>query len=239
MRVPVLCYHRIETPPASAPSDSNFVSPSLFGEHLGVLSALGFTGVTVRDIAAWQHGQRELPQRPIAITFDDAYQSVVDEAVPRLQMYGWPATVYVVTSCIGGTNTWDLAAPRATLLDARALRVLSSRGYELGSHSRLHRRIRGLSEEDAASELAGSRLELEAFVEAEVTSFAFPYGSHDRRALDAVAAAGYASACTLKRWANRRHGNALRLGRMSVGGPLPAWQLAAKLIKLFAMPSFS
>ncbi len=239
MRVPVLCYHRIETPPASAPLDSNFVSPALFGEHMSMLSALGFTGVTVRDIAAWQHGQRTLPPRPIAITFDDAYESVVREAIPRLSEYKWPSTVYVVTSCIGGTNAWDLAAPPATLLDASALRTLSAQGHEIGSHSRLHRRIRGLSTEDASSELAGSRIELEAYLQAEVTTFAFPYGSHDQRALDAVRAAGYLAACTLKRWANGRHGNALRLGRMSVGGRLPSWQLAAKLLKMFVAPSFS
>ena len=204
-----------------------------------MLSALGFTGVTVRDIAAWQRGHGTLPPRPIAITFDDAYESVVSEAIPQLDAYKWPCTVYVVTSCIGGTNAWDLAAPRATLLDAPALRTLSAHGHEIGSHSRLHRRIRGLSAEDASSELAGSRIELEAYVEAEVNSFAFPYGSHDQRALDAVRAAGYSAACTLKRWANSRHGNALRLGRMSVGGRLPSWQLAAKLLKMFVTPSFS
>ena len=226
-------------PPDSAPSDSNFVSPALFGEHLSMLSALGFTGVTVRDIAAWQRGQYTLPPRPIAITFDDAYDSVLHEAIPRLQQHQWPCTVYVVTSCVGGTNAWDLAAPRATLLDASSLRTLSAHGHEIGSHGRLHRRIRGLSAEEASSELAGSRIELEAYVEARVTSFAFPYGSHDQRTLDAVRAAGYSAACTLKRWANGRHGNALRLGRMSVGGRLPSWQLAAKLIKMFVTPSFA
>ncbi len=239
MRVPALCYHRIEKPPANAPSDGNFVSPSLFGEHLSMLTSLGFTGVTVRDVAAWQRGERGLPKRAIAITFDDAYESVVHEAVPRLAQFGWPATVYVVTSCIGGTNSWDDQAPPTTLLDASALRALGAAGFEIGSHSRLHRRIRGLDERSATSELAGSRQDLENAVASSVESFAFPYGTHDQLALDRVQRAGYRAACTLKRWSNTRRSNPMRMGRMSVGGALPAWQLAAKLLKMQLTPAFT
>ena len=239
MRVPALCYHRIEAPPANAPRDGNFVAPSMFSEHLSMLASFGFTGITVRDLAAWQRGERALPKRAIAITFDDAYDSVVNEAVPRLAQYGWPATVYVVTSCIGGTNRWDDQAPSATLLDASALRALDTAGFEIGSHSRLHRRIRGLDERSAISELVGSRNELEDAVASPVESFAFPYGTHDQLALDRVHRAGYRAACTLKRWSNPRRGNPMRLGRMSVGGTLPAWQLAAKLLKMQLTPAFS
>jgi peptidoglycan/xylan/chitin deacetylase (PgdA/CDA1 family) len=238
-RIPVLCYHRVEEPPASDPGDENFVTPAQFAEHMSLLANLGFTGVTVRDIVRWQRGEGTLPSRPVAVTFDDAYESIVTHAMPVLATHRWPCTVYVVSNCVGRTNVWDPAAPRATLLDAPALRTLHTAGHEIGSHSRRHRRITTLTAAEATDELQGSRLELEALLGAPVVSFAFPYGTHDRTALDRVQAAGYLGACTLKRWGNGRGSNPLRMGRMGVGGQLPNWLLAAKLGKMLATPAFS
>jgi peptidoglycan/xylan/chitin deacetylase (PgdA/CDA1 family) len=237
MRVPVLCYHRVEVPPDGAEHDSNFVTPQRFAEHLRMLKSFGYTAVTVRDIARWQRGATTLPARSIGITFDDAYDSVLRHAIPLLDSYNWPCTIYVVSSQIGGTSLWDDVASRARLLDATTLSALAHAGHEIGSHSRNHRRIRGLDDASARDELRVSRASLESSIGAPVDSFAFPYGSHDARALQQVRDAGYGSACTLKRWANGRRTNPLRLGRMSVGGPLSAPMLAVKLLKLHLTPS--
>lgn len=239
MRVPALCYHRIEVPPPGYEHDSNYVTPALFRAHVQLLAALGCTGVTVTDVARWQRGEIALPPRPVAITFDDAYSSVVEYAIPVLEARGWTSTIFVVSSQLGGTNAWDSGAPPATLLDRAALCSLAATGHEIGSHSRHHVRIKGLDPADAAPELAGSRQDLEQELGHPVTGFAFPYGSHDRAALSLVEAAGYTSACTLKRWANPRGGNPRRLGRMSVGGALPVWKFGLKLAKLYATPAVS
>ncbi len=237
MRIPVLCYHRIEAPPSGAETDLNFVTPNRFAEHMDMLAASGCTGVTIGDIARWQRGEIALPARSVALTFDDAYASVATHALPVLQQHGWPLTVYVVSSQVGGTNAWDVGAPRASLLDAHALRSLIAKGHEVGSHSRHHVRIRGLDDQTATDELRGSRQDLEALLGAQVDSFALPYGSHDARTGRQLHAAGYRTACTLKRWANGRHGNPLRLGRMSVGGSLATWLLQLKLLKLMLTPA--
>ena len=237
MRVPVLCYHRIEVPPPGAEDDSNFVTPVRFAEHLRTLKSFGYSAVTVRDIARWQQGAAPLPPRSIAITFDDAYESVLRHAIPVLEAYSWPCTIYVVSSQLGGTNLWDDTAPRTQLLNAGALTALAHAGHEIGSHSRTHRRIRGLDDATARDELRISRASLESAVGAPIDSFAFPYGSHDARSMQQVRDAGYGSACTLKRWANGRRTNPMRLGRMSVGGPLSVQMLAMKLLKVHLTPS--
>ena len=237
MRVPVLCYHRIEVPPRGAETDTNFVTPPQFARHLQTLADFGCHAVTIRDIARWQTGTLALPSRPVAITFDDAYESVLETAVPMLDAYDWRATIFAVSSELGGTNSWDHGAPRAQLLDAGSLVALAGAGHEIGSHSRCHRRICGLDDATAHDELLGSRAALESIVGTRVESFAFPYGSHDRRALERVRDAGYSSACTLKRWANGRHTNPYRIGRMSVGGAVSTRLLTAKLFKLLLTPA--
>lgn len=237
MRVPVLCYHRVEVPPRGAEYDTNFVTPSQFASHLRALANFGCHAVTISDITRWQRGTHTLPARAVAITFDDAYESVRDCAVPLLDSHGWPATIFVVSSQLGGSNSWDVDAPRAQLLDADALGALARAGHEIGSHSRNHQRIRGLDETSARDELAGSRATLEQKIGAPILSFAFPYGSHDRLALERVREAGYSSACTLKRWANGRHANPYRVGRMTVGGPVSTRVLTAKMFKLLLTPA--
>jgi peptidoglycan/xylan/chitin deacetylase (PgdA/CDA1 family) len=239
VRVPVLCYHRVEVPPRGAERDTNFVTPSQFASHLQALASFGCHAVTISDMTRWQRGTHALPPRAVAITFDDAYDSVRNHAVPLLDSHGWPATIFVVSSQLGGTNAWDSGAPPAQLLDAGALGELSRVGHEIGSHSRNHQRIRGLDEATAHDELAGSRAALEQKIGAPILSFAFPYGTHDALALQRVRAAGYTSACTLKRWANGKGSNPYRVGRMSVGGPLSARMLCVKLLKLLVTPAQS
>ena len=123
------------------------------------------------------------------------------------------------------------------VMDQAAIGKWLEAGHEIGSHTRQHVRIRGLGDTRATEELRGSREELESLLGRPVESFAFPFGSHDPRALQMVRDAGYGTAVTLKRWANGRRTNPLRLGRVGVGGVLPAWQLGLKLAKLMLTPS--
>ncbi|HEY0931844.1 MAG TPA: polysaccharide deacetylase family protein [Gemmatimonas sp.] len=237
MWIPALCYHRIETPPVEAHRDTNFVTPDAFAEQVGWLARMGYTGVTVAQILAWQRGTHSLPARPVAITFDDAYDSVVTHALPRLAHHNWPCTVYAVSAYLGDRNRWDPTAPPARLLDAAALRALLHAGHDVGAHTRHHRRVRGLDGPTAHEELAGSREDLEQALGALCESLAFPYGSHDLLTVQRVREAGFAGAVTLKRRTIRRRSDPFRLGRMSVGGPLSLTHFALKFAKLQLTPS--
>ena len=60
------------------------------------------------------HGRRT----PIAVTFDDGYSEVLHEALPILERYGIPATVFLVSDAAGSVFWWDrlrlvLEAPAA------------------------------------------------------------------------------------------------------------------------------
>ncbi|MES2018662.1 MAG: polysaccharide deacetylase family protein [Pseudomonadota bacterium] len=50
---------------------------------------------------------RRLPPRAVCITFDDGYRSVHDLALPILQQYKLPATVFVTSGFVGGGNMWN------------------------------------------------------------------------------------------------------------------------------------
>ena len=43
----------------------------------------------------------------VSFTRDDWFQSVLDEALPRLKRWGATATLYVEDVRVGGWNDWD------------------------------------------------------------------------------------------------------------------------------------
>ena len=48
-----------------------------------------------------------MPPRAVCITFDDGYRSVHDLALPILQQFKLPATVFVTSGFVGGGNMWN------------------------------------------------------------------------------------------------------------------------------------
>ncbi len=52
-------------------------------------------------------GTGRMPPRAVCITFDDGYRSVHDLALPILQHFKLPATVFVTSGFVGGDNMWN------------------------------------------------------------------------------------------------------------------------------------
>lgn len=101
----VLLYHRVH----DADSDpwSLAVSPSNFSDHLRVLRRLA-RPVPLQTLARAAAQGRRLP-RHVAVTFDDGYVDNHTQALPLLVRHEVPATVFVVSACVGQAREfwWD------------------------------------------------------------------------------------------------------------------------------------
>jgi peptidoglycan/xylan/chitin deacetylase (PgdA/CDA1 family) len=194
----VLCYHALsETWPATLS-----VTPRRFADQLRYLRRRGYRGVTFTD--AVRLGSSE---RVVAVTFDDAYRSVLEIGRPVLDELGWPATVFVPTLFpdAGGPMSWEgidqwLGGPHEGemhCLSWEELRTLADAGWEIGSHTRSHPHLTRLGDDELRDELGRSREECEAALGRGCTSIAYPYGDFDARVADAAGAAGYECAATL------------------------------------------
>jgi peptidoglycan/xylan/chitin deacetylase (PgdA/CDA1 family) len=63
--------------------------------------------VALSNVVAWLDGSGTLPNRAVAVTFDDGYRNVLTEAGPILKRLGIPATLFVVTDFVfGGRMLW-------------------------------------------------------------------------------------------------------------------------------------
>lgn len=185
----ILTYHSIDDSgsPISVP-------PQVFARHVQWLGSGAVRVTRLEDLLAVDD-----ETDAVAITFDDGFRSVEEIAAPLLQEHGLPATVFVVTDHVGGTNAWGGSSPATIpvmpLLDWNGLARVARAGVSLGAHSRTHPDLTAIPLAQAQDEIEGSLAALERRTGVRPLSFAYPYG----RVNDAVARAAAAAcdcACT-------------------------------------------
>ncbi len=115
----ILMYHRVASPPIDPWGLA--VAPERFRDQLTVL-ARWRTILAMEEFVAELAAGR-LPQRAVAITFDDGYRDNLTNAVPLLDEFAAPATVFLTASAIGRKAPfwWDELA-RMILLQAGPIR---------------------------------------------------------------------------------------------------------------------
>ena len=230
--VPMLLYHKVDEIPPGVRHPEIYVAPTRFAEQLALLRRLGRHGITLADYVAYRRGERALPPRPVVLTFDDGYRSNYEVAFPILQAFGFPATIFLVSSLFGGRNVWDPDEPQEPLLERCHVWEMQCAGIDFQSHTRTHVRLTAVPSPEALCELRTSRCELEQALGAPVCGVAYPWGAHDDTVLALAAEAGYEAGCIVRRRTNFDHTPLLALRRIGVRSFTSRRELAWDLLRL-------
>lgn len=141
-------------------------------------------------------------RRCSAVTFDDAFLSVVDNALPELRARGIPCTIFVPTGALGLHPGWiEPSHPDAgeVVTSPDLLRAIASDPLVgIGSHSVSHPNFRRLDDAQAREELSRSRTALEELLGRPVRSFSFPHGAYTPRSLEIARECGYQRVFTIE-----------------------------------------
>jgi peptidoglycan/xylan/chitin deacetylase (PgdA/CDA1 family) len=132
----------------------------------------------------------------VGLTFDDAFRSFAQNALPVLAGLALPAFLFVPTAYLGRKSAWfDYGGPNHVgeeVVSADELKQLARQcQIEIGSHSVNHPNLVEISPEKARAELRDSRETLELLLERRINSISFPYGSYGERELKLAKEAGY------------------------------------------------
>ena len=187
----VFMYHRF--------GDSRYPSTDIrlsqFDAQLDWLAKNHYQVWPLPKIVDYLKGNKPIPDHVVAISIDDAYQTVYEYAYPRLKARGWPFTVFVSTDSVDrhypDFMTWD------------ELREMGRYGANFGDHTLSHPHLpfRLPGESDMAwaermhHEILGAQARLQAELgpgtNASPRLFAYPYGEYDRDLAELVNGLGF------------------------------------------------
>lgn len=216
--IQILMYHQVGDFPAMKAHRATYCDHRRFARQMAFLKLGGYHVLRMSDALKGLRGEAPIPPRAVVLTFDDAYENFYEYAFPVLQKHGFPATVYAISSMLGKNANWLAVDGHATppLMTAARLRQLRSAGIDIGSHSVSHVRLAEQTTERIHEEVTRSKKELEDAIGERIDHFCYPYGSHDIRAVEAVAEAGYLSATTCERASATAADDPLTLPRKAV-----------------------
>ena len=181
----ILVYHHVSsnTPPATS------VSVEQFESHLNYLSD-HHTVVPLGEIVNHLQSGTELKQSAIAITFDDGYRNILDNAHPLLTKYAMPYTVFINPTLIG---------KQPNQLNWAQIKDMSKQGVIFANHTSDHQHIlarattendqqwltRVLADIDVAERLIQQQLGYS------LKWLAYPYGEYNLLLKDTLVKQGY------------------------------------------------
>lgn len=178
----VFMYHRF----GEADYPATNIRLEQFEAHLTELQTGGYTVLPLPEIVAAIRDGRPLPDKSVAITIDDAYLSLYEQAWPRLREAGFPFTVFVATDPV------DQRFP--DFMNWDQLRELHRAGVTIGNQTARHLHMAAQTKRQVVDDLAVARARFETELGDPPALFAYPFGEASAAVREIVVAAGYGAA---------------------------------------------
>jgi peptidoglycan/xylan/chitin deacetylase (PgdA/CDA1 family) len=164
----VLVYHHVsdKTPKSTS------VSAEQFKQHLELIKSLKLTVVPLTTITDAIKNNQKVSNDWVAITFDDGYKSVYDNALTLLQQYNYPFTVFVNPKMVGISKlylNWD------------ELNVLAQNQGLIANHTMSHENLvqDGLTDQQMIENIQLAESLILKNVNQSHKFLAYPYGEYD------------------------------------------------------------
>lgn len=185
LRIPIFIYHTIATgTPAASKSQEQFsTEPMLLDEQLTYIDEHGYTTVTMKEVADMlKRGTTSPIAKPVALTFDDGWQTQYVHAYPLLKKHHAKATFYIFPNPVGKDDRFMTWAELQTLRDD---------GMEIADHTLTHPLLSKQTPEMLHHEMYDSKVMLEKQLGITVTNFASPFGYTSPLVIEELKRDGY------------------------------------------------
>lgn len=189
-KIPILLYHDIQPDNVDLSQKAIELRPytlrlSDFERQARYLLENGYQTISLNSLANCHESKYHLPHRPIAIVFDDGWESNYTLAYPVLKKCGFTASFFVIVGKVGskGMMTWD------------HIKEMADNGMEIGSHTLTHPVPTELSDEELEFELKESKRILEKKLGRKIDLLSSPTGFYNPHMAKIAKKVGYRALC--------------------------------------------
>jgi peptidoglycan/xylan/chitin deacetylase (PgdA/CDA1 family) len=131
----------------------------------------------------------------VSLTFDDGFQSIIENVLPELIERGIPATIFIPTGYIGRKPDWIIDQSHEdcseVVMTTEQIKGLPAELITIGSHTVRHSELKQIGEEILRRELIESRKKLQEITGREITLLSLPHGGYDDNVLELARQTGY------------------------------------------------
>lgn len=136
------------------------------------------------------------------ITFDDAFENLITNAVPTLIKYNLPFTIFFITDYFGKTPGWEISDYHSDksqkIMTIDQMKELPKDLLTIGSHTVNHSKLTSLNDSEINFELNESKKRLEEISGEEVSIISFPNGEYNNSILTKSFKVGYKRTFTIE-----------------------------------------
>ena len=134
IKLPVLMYHSVVSDPSK--TGKYVVTEQSFESDIKYLKERGYNTVSAKQLIKYVYLGEELPENPIALTFDDGMYNNMEYVLPILEKYDYCAVFSVVGSYTGEYTENNIVIPDYSYLRWQDIIELSENPrIEFGNHS--------------------------------------------------------------------------------------------------------
>lgn len=250
VNIPILVYHHIDDDPYEP--NSLITPPAKFRSDMEAVKAAGFNAVLISDLIDYVDGKKELPDNPVAITFDDGYLSNYEYGYPVLKELGLNATISIIGWSTGRNEhriTGKQFYPHFTWEQAKEMQDsgiidIQNHSYDMHESNPDDPSVRsgvlqmeGESNGDYAkalhSDIGGMADSIEQHLGNTVNIFTYPFGFYSHLSEQILKDMGYRSTLSTKSGINQitkgDPDSLFALKRINGGPEVPSETLVARL----------
>ena len=164
--IAVFVYHRF--------GENNYPSTNTripqFKKHLDELIKNNYNVVSTETIIDALQNNKNLPEKTVAITIDDAFFSIYKKAWPILKEKKLPFTIFVSTGPVNSNSK--------NYMNWEQLKEMNNRGVTIGHHTKNHFHLVGKKKETIISEIEEASDDFLKNLGYVPDIFAYPYGEY-------------------------------------------------------------
>jgi peptidoglycan/xylan/chitin deacetylase (PgdA/CDA1 family) len=204
--IPVLNYHSVTIDSGNVV----VISPAKLEAQMKYLHDHGYTPISLSTFIRLIENDSGLavPQNPVLLTFDDGYVDNVEEAMPILAKYNFPATLFMSPGMVedAGYLNWE------------QVKQLQQAGWDIQPHGMTHPHLPKLTAEQQAFEITEARKLIEEKLGTQADVFCYPYGEYNQTTLKVLKDHGFRYAFTIDQGYTTSQQSPFLLKRLFING---------------------